>query len=127
MAPTAALLACLILAVLSVFQLSLALGAPLGRFAWGGQHRTLPLALRVGSGVSILVYALIAVVVLARADLVWARAPDGVLRTASWVVAAYFFIGIALNAASRSKGERAVMTPAAAALCILCVAVASSS
>ena len=114
------------LAVLSIFQLALALGAPLGRFAWGGQHRTLPLALRVGSAVSILIYTLIALVVLARADLVSAGVSDGVLRTATWVVVAYLFVGIGLNAASRSKGERAVMTPAAAALCILCAVVASS-
>lgn len=125
-ASIAAVLTCLILAVLSVFQLSLALGAPLGQFAWGGQHRILPRALRVGSGVSILIYTLIAMVILARADLISATFSEGVLRTATWVVAAYFFVGIGLNAASRSKGERPVMAPVAAVLCILCVVVASS-
>lgn len=126
MATIAALLACLMLAVLSLFQLSLVLGAPLGRFAWGGQHRTLPLSLRIGSAVSILIYALIAAVVLGRADLVSVGASDGLLRAAAWVVVAYLVLGVGLNAASRSRGERMVMTPTAAVLCALCAAVASS-
>ena len=42
-----------ILAALAVFQLALAAGAPLGRFAWGGSHEVLPPRLRVGSLVSI--------------------------------------------------------------------------
>lgn len=48
-----------VLALLALFQIALALGAPLGRFAWGGQHRVLPPRLRVGSAVSVLVYVLI--------------------------------------------------------------------
>jgi hypothetical protein len=91
-APIAAVLAVLMLAVLAVFQLSLALGAPLGRFAWGGQHRTLPLALRVGSGVSSLFYALIAAVIVARAGVVSLGVSDGALRIAAWVIVAYLFI-----------------------------------
>ena len=44
----AALLTCLVLGALAIFQGLLALGAPLGRFAWGGRHRVLPLSLRAG-------------------------------------------------------------------------------
>ena len=43
---------CVLLGGLAVFQALLALGAPLGAFAWGGQHRVLPTRLRVGSAVS---------------------------------------------------------------------------
>ena len=59
----------MLLGALAVFQALLAFGAPLGRFAWGGQHRVLPRPLRVGSVVSIGVYALLGSIVLARADL----------------------------------------------------------
>ena len=38
-----------ILGVLAVFQLALALGAPIGHFAWGGAHRVLPARLRIDS------------------------------------------------------------------------------
>ena len=126
MTSLAAALVCLMLGALAVFQVFLLLGAPLGRFAWGGQHRTLPLGLRIGSALSVLLYAAIAAVVLARADLLSAGMPDGVVRTATWVVVAYFFLGIGLNLASRSKPERTVMSPLVAVLCALCAVVASS-
>lgn len=96
-------------------------GAPLGRFAWGGQHHVLPMRLRVGSLVSILVYVLLGWVILARA------AQDdghGVLAVATWVIAGYFLLGVALNLASRSRAERIVMTPVALLLGVLTVAVA---
>jgi hypothetical protein len=49
----AAIVACAVLAGLTVFQAALIAGAPLGRFAWGGQHDVLPAKLRIGSAVSI--------------------------------------------------------------------------
>ena len=51
----AAIALTVILALLAVFQLALVLGAPLGRFAWGGTHRVLPARLRIGSAVSIVI------------------------------------------------------------------------
>lgn len=122
----AAVMACLVLGALAVFQGLLILGVPLGRFAWGGQHRVLPVSLRVGSLVSIVIYALVATIVLARAGLVWSGHPAGVIRTATWVVTGYFFLGIGLNLASRSMPERAVMSPVSALLCTLCAVVALS-
>ncbi|MEN3266237.1 hypothetical protein [Pseudonocardia sp.] len=122
----AAVLTCVLLGTLAVFQLFLVLGAPLGRFAWGGQHRVLPRSLRVGSVVSIVIYAFLAAIVLARANLVSSGIPEGFLRTATWIVVAYFFVGIGLNLASRSKPERAVMSPVSAVLCALCAVVAVS-
>jgi hypothetical protein len=122
----AAVLACLVLGALAVFQVLLVLGAPLGRFAWGGQHRVLPVGLRAGSVASIVIYGLVATVVLARAGLVSPGVPDGVVGTVTWAIVAYFFLGIGLNLASRSKPERALMTPVAAVLCAACAVVALS-
>jgi hypothetical protein len=126
MITVAAVLACVLLGALAVLQVLLVLGAPLGRFAWGGQHRVLPTPLRVGSVVSIAIYALLATVGLARADLVPLAVPAGVVRTATWVVVAYLLLGAGLNLASRSKPERAVMTPLTAVLCALYAVVALS-
>ncbi|TDL44048.1 hypothetical protein [Microbacterium oleivorans] len=107
-----------VLALLAVFQIALALGAPLGRFAWGGQHRVLPAMLRIGSLVSVLIYALIAV-------LGWDRVraidvvPDVVAQVGVWVVFAYFVLGILMNAISRSKPERNTMVPVSIVLAAL--------
>ena len=83
----------------------------------------LPTALRIGSLVSIAVYALIALVVLDRAGVVdWL--PAGLSGVMAWVVAGYFGLGIVMNLASRSVPERLTMSPAAALLCGLSVIVA---
>lgn len=116
--------AAVILALLSVFQLALAAGAPLGHFAWGGAHRVLPRKLRVGSLVSIVLYALIAFVLLERESVLNLLSLPAVERVAAWVVTAYFVIGIVMNAISRSRPERFVMTPVVLVLAVLSLLVA---
>ena len=121
----AAIALTVILAALAVFQLALALGAPLGRFAWGGQHRVLPAGLRVGSLVSIVVYAVIVALALDKVGLIDV-VPDVVSDVGMWVAFAYFVLGIPMNAISRSKPERWTMTPVALVLGVLSLAVALS-
>jgi hypothetical protein len=106
-----ALLACAILTGLAVFQATLAAGAPLGRMAWGGGHTVLPKKLRVASAVSIALYALFAYTALAKAGLAPPLINDAVTGIATWVLTAYFALGIVMNGISRSKPERLVMTP----------------
>ena len=107
-----------LLILLAAFQLALILGAPLGDFAWGGQHRVLPARLRVGSAVSILIYGLIVLVAwdsVGAIDLL----PDGFADVAMWVIFGYFVLGIPLNAISRSKPERYAMVPVTIVLAVL--------
>ena len=113
---------CVVLGALAVFQLLLAFGLPLGRFAWGGQHEVLPTRLRVGSVVSVGVYVLIGWVLLARAGQVGGG--HGFVGVAAWVVAGFFLLGAAGNLASRSRPERVVMTPVTVLLVALTVVVA---
>ena len=119
----AAIALTVILAVLAVFQLALVSGAPLGHFAWGGQHRVLPRRLRIGSLVSVVIYAVIAVLALDRAGVIDVVS-DIVSTVGMWIVFAYFVLGIPLNAISRSKPERYTMTPVVAVLAILSLLVA---
>ncbi|MBB3677829.1 hypothetical protein [Modestobacter versicolor] len=112
-----------VLAGLAVFQLALVAGAPLGRFAWGGRHEVLPTGLRVGSVVSVLLYAAIALVLLEAAD-ASELLPAGFVSVAAWVLTGYFALGVVLNAASRSRPERLVMTPVALLLTAVCLVLA---
>ena len=121
----AAIALTVILAALAVFQLALALGAPLGRFAWGGQHRVLPTKLRVGSLVSVVIYAITALLALDKVGVIDV-VPDVVSDVGMWVVFAYFVLGIPLNAISRSKAERYTMTPIVIVLAVLSLLVALS-
>jgi len=107
-----------LLAALAIFQLALALGAPIGRFAWGGQHRVLPARLRIGSVVAILIYSLIALIAWDRTGAIDVF-PELFSIVAMWVVFAYFALGIFLNAMSRSKPERYVMVPVTIVLTVL--------
>jgi len=123
MGSTAAIVAAALLVVLIGFQIGLALGAPWGKLAWGGRHRILPAPLRMGSGLSIVIYALIALILLSRADVVQVFGATAA-TVLTWIVTGYLVIGIGLNMASRSRAERAVMTPVAAVLAGLSLMVA---
>jgi hypothetical protein len=120
---TAAIVALVLLAALAVFQGLLVAGLPLGRFAWGGQNEVLPVNLRVGSAVSIALYGVFAVLILQAAGTL-SLLPDDVAGVAIWVLTGYLALGIAMNAISRSRPERLVMTPVVALLAGACLVLA---
>jgi len=126
MAETAAVIATIVLALLAVFQAAIAAGLPYGHFAWGGQHRVLPTSFRIGSIASIVIYALIAVVLLDRAGVTDLLFAGNTARALAWVVTAYFVVGMAMNAISRSKPERYTMTSVTIVLAILALTIAAS-
>ena len=123
-AEIAAVLICILFGVLAVLQLALVFGAPIGHFAWGGADRVLPRAKRIGSIVAIVLYAVFGWVFLMKAGLVPMALPEIVVDVAAWVITAYFAIGIAMNAISRSKPERYTMTPVAIVLTVLSLIIA---
>ncbi len=109
----------------AAFQVALAAGVPWGEAAWGGGHAELGGGLRVASGVQAVVATGFALVVLRGAGHhVWGPLPLRWLPPAVWVLSAYMAFGVLLNAASRSDVERAVWTPVALSLSVLCAVVA---
>ena len=125
MVELAAVVACMLLLGLAVLQAGLAAGRPWGRLAWGGQHDVLPRQLRISSAVSIAVYVFFAAVALTAGGLV-GLLPEDFAGGAAWFIAAYSALGVALNGISRSRPERAVMTPVSLvlAVCFLIIALA---
>lgn len=120
----AAIAFCVLLGGLGVFQLALAMGAPLGRFAWGGGHERPPVGLRIASLVSIGIYALFAAIVVERAGLMVLFANAAIAGIGIWGLVGYLALGVALNGISRSRPERFTMTPLALALCVTALIVA---
>ena len=112
-----------VLGMLALFQLALVFGAPWGRFTMGGYHPgRLPTGLRVVAGVSVLLYGLMALLALRCAGLV--MVPEGgVARIGMWVVFGFLLLGVGMNAISRSKAERYVMTPVSLVLAVLALLV----
>jgi hypothetical protein len=114
-----------ILVALVVFQVALIAGAPLGRFAWGGQHERLPRKLRIGSVVSVVLYVAFIVLALDRVGAIDVL-PDAFSVIAMWVLTGYLALGVILNLISRSKPERYLMTPVALVLALLAWVIAAS-
>ena len=123
----AATIATVLLLMVSLFQLALALGAPLGAAAWGGRHRgVLPAGFRVASAIAaIFVYPFVIVFVLASAETVDVDWLSETGQTAMWILTGFFSIGAVANFASRSKAER-VWGPVSLGIAICCGVIAAS-
>ncbi|HEX6401319.1 MAG TPA: hypothetical protein VF108_12745 [Actinomycetota bacterium] len=111
---------------IAVFQAALALGAPLGRAAWGGTRSHLPPGLRVASGIAAVFWSCAAAVVLARSDVGATFLPDVVARWGTWILVVVLAIGAVMNAASSSRWERYLWAPLALVLAVLCFFIARS-
>jgi hypothetical protein len=96
-----------------LFQLTLALGAPLGHLAWGGKYRKLPGSLRAGSAISALVYLI--GMGLVSEFLGWTNiiGDAGVIKTGFWVCFGVFFLSTLLNVFAASEAERKYSIPVA--------------
>jgi hypothetical protein len=123
----AAVTAAVLIGAVIVFQVALALGAPWGKAAWGGQHAgTLPIRLRVASAGAAVMLAVLGWIVLAAAGLVaTSPLPESWLAPATWAATAYFALGALVNLISRSSIER-IWAPVALATAICCGIVALS-
>ena len=109
----------------SGFQIALALGAPLGEWAFGGQHQgVLPPQFRVASVVSLLLYAFQIAHYGSIAG--WWLPPisNDTVGVINWIFVAFFSVGTVMNGISRSVKERVAWTPVVAAslVCALWIA-----
>lgn len=111
---------------LAAFQVALALGAPLGRAAWGGVHTHLPMGLRVASAFAIGVWVLAALIVLKRAGFQVSPLPPAFVRWGTWFLVGVLPLGALMNFASPSSWERFLWGPIALILAGLCLVVARS-
>jgi hypothetical protein len=97
--------------VVIVFQIALAAGAPWGAYAMGGAYPgQFSPEMRVAAVVQGVILALLALVVLSRAEISlpkWSR----VSRWLIWVVVAFSALSLVLNLITPSAIERAIWAP----------------
>lgn len=110
--------------VIASFQVALALGAPLGRAAWGGTYTQLPMELRIASAFAVGVWVLAALIVLGRVGFQTSPLPPAVVRLGTWVLVGVTVLGALVNLASPSSWERFLWGPVALVLAVLCLIVA---
>ena len=111
---------------IAAFQAALAVGAPLGRAAWGGTHVELPMGLRIASAIAVGVWVLAALIVLGRAGFQVSPLPPGFVRWGTWILVGVLPLGALMNFASPSNWERFLWGPVALILAGLCLVVARS-
>jgi hypothetical protein len=122
---TAALLAAVGFVAIAAFQVTLALGAPLGRASWGGRHPgRLPTGFRVASAFAVVVWMLAALIVLARGGYELSPVPDAAARWGTWVLVGVMPLAALMNFASPSRWERVLWGPTALILAVLCLLLA---
>lgn len=123
----AAIISTVIFVGVALFQVLLALGFPLGRFAWGGFYKVLPKELRIASLVSANVLILIGLIFLQQANVVnWGFTfiPTTILV---WVFTGFLALNTVGNLLSRSKKEKMVMAPLSTVAFLLCLFVSIAS
>jgi hypothetical protein len=111
--------------VIAAFELALALGAPLGRAAWGGANAELPIGLRIASGFAVAFWTLAAAIVLGRAGFPMPL-PCSLVRWGTRILVGLNLLAALLNFASSSPWERFLWGPVALVEAGLCLIVARS-
>ncbi|MCX4239296.1 hypothetical protein [Paraliomyxa miuraensis] len=113
---TAALVFGVLVAIVVLFQLALAAGAPWGHLAMGGRHPgRFPAKLRIGAVIQAGLLGLLALVVMGRAGL------DVPLTTSwpawtIWIPVVVSGLSLLMNLATPSKAERRLWAPVAAGM-----------
>jgi hypothetical protein len=120
----AAVLAAAGFLVIAAFQVALALGAPFGHAAWGGQPARLPTRLRIASAVAAVIWIVATLFVLGRAGFEVSPFPEAVERWGTWILVGLLPIGALMNVASSSRWERYLWGPLALVLASLTLVVA---
>lgn len=113
-------------ATIAAFQAALAMGAPLGRAAWGGAQSQIPGGLRIASAIAVALWALAALVILGRAGFQVSPLPRAFDHRGIWVLVAILPLGAVMNFASPSPWEKFIWGPTAVILTVLCLIVARS-
>jgi hypothetical protein len=111
-------------AAIALFQFALALGAPLGRAAWGGTNVRLPNRLRVASLISAGVWVVAALLILGRTGYRVSPVHADFARWGTFVLIGILTLSGIMNTISPSKWERFLWGPVALILAVLCLFVA---
>ena len=99
---------------LTVFQIALVAGAPLGRLAWGGTASVLPTGLRMASAVSVGLASFGWVVIAQAGGVIAPLLPEGWLAPSLWVLAGLFGLSVVANLFGATGAERLHGVPLAA-------------
>ena len=106
-----AILAAIIFAFLTILNLMIIYGAPLGEFTMGGKYRILPPEMKIPAIISLLIQIFAIIIVLQAGGFVNSWFSNNVTRNICYVFSGYLIINTFMNFVSKSKKEKYVMSP----------------
>jgi len=95
----------------SVLYILIALGLPYGDFAMGGRYKTMPLKMRYLCGFSVLVQWFAILILLQTAEIIPLFFSENTTKGLCVFWAIYISINSIMNATSKSKKEKYIITP----------------
>ena len=108
-----------------VLSILLLIGLPVGELTMGGQHKVWPKKMRPLAIGQLVIQVFALYVLLAAGKVVPSLMPAGLLRFFTIVLAVLFTANIVMNAFSKSKKEKYIMTPASV-IAAICFALAAT-
>ena len=115
-----AIIAVVLFTGMIVFQLLLVLDLPFGHLAYGGKYEKLPSKMKIVSLVGIVIFIFAILSVLERAGIIIIFNNPMFVTVFVWIIAIYSAFITLINAISKSKWEKLIMTPISLILAICC-------
>jgi len=107
-----------LLLCIMILYLLLVFGFPFGELAMGGKYQVLPTQYRIACAISI-IPLLFAIVVLMQTGGVFSTGlPQNITKGIAYFFAFYLCVNTLMNAFSKSKKERLIMTPFSAIIAV---------
>lgn len=116
----AAIIACVLFFLMSIFQVLLALGLPLGRVAYGGKYETLPKKLRIMSLIAVGIFIFGIFIVLEQGTIITVFNNELLTTIVVWILAVFLTLNTLMNAVSKSQSEKRIMTPISFVIAVCC-------
>lgn len=95
----------------AVVYILLALGFPYGELAMGGKHKIMPKHMRIACAFSVVIQLFAILCILQVGNIISIGAIAPLAKGACYFFAFYLMINTAMNAFSKSKKEKLIMTP----------------
>ena len=119
-----AIIGSITISFIAILYITLVLGLPYGEFAMGGKYTVMPKSMRVMCAISVFVQIFAMIILLQTGNVLATKIPDNVSKIGCYVFAGYLVLNTIMNAISKSKKEKYIMTPLAAitAICFFVTA-----
>ena len=106
-----AIIGSILVFIILIIYLAFIFGAPCGEYIMGGQKKSLPKNKSWLYWVAILIQIIMILVLVQAGGLLDLSVPSGVIKVIGYIIAVYLSLNVVMNFFSKSKKERALMTP----------------